>query len=72
MCIRDRNMDCGPEGTMIVSSAGGLLIDFEKSAELVPFAGEAVSLAVRGLLGGHSAMMIDQEMGCLLYTSRCV
>ncbi|MCB5942030.1 beta-Ala-His dipeptidase [Oscillospiraceae bacterium 52-8] len=57
------NMDCGPEGTMIVSSAGGLLIDFEKSAELVPFAGEAVSLAVRGLLGGHSAMMIDQEMG---------
>ena len=56
------NMDCGPEGVCVAGSAGGTTIDIYKTVKRVPFAGEAVSLKVRGLKGGHSGGDIDKEM----------
>ena len=57
------NMDCGPEGVCVAGSAGGTTIDIYKTVKRVPFAGEAVSLKVRGLKGGHSGGDIDKERG---------
>ena len=57
------NMDCGPEGVCVAGSAGGTTIDIYKTVKRVPFAGEAVSLKVRGLKGGHSGSDIDKERG---------
>ena len=47
----------------MAGSAGGTTIDIYKTVKRVPFAGEAVSLKVRGLKGGHSGGDIDKERG---------
>lgn len=57
------NVDCGPEGTVFVSCAGGLLQEISKKVRWEKAGGDTVLLQVRGLLGGHSAAMIDHEMG---------
>ena len=57
------NMDSGPEGVCVAGSAGGTTIDIYKTVKRVLFAGEAVSLKVRGLKGGHSGGDIDKERG---------
>jgi len=56
-------MDAGSEGSFLVSSAGGGYVNFEVPCTHVPASGEAVAITVRGLIGGHSAGMIDAERG---------
>lgn len=58
------NLDCGPVGCAIVSCAGGMRAVFSHSIErvsLVP--SPSLSLAVRGLVGGHSGNDIHLERG---------
>lgn len=68
------NMDAGPEGVATVSCAGGMRIDMKKSMQQVPFAGTALKLEVKGLMGGHSGAEINSNrananavMGRVLY-----
>ena len=56
-------MDAGGEGIFLVSSAGGGYVNYEIPFTRVPAQGQAVALSVRGLIGGHSAGMIDAERG---------
>lgn len=56
-------MDAGGEGAFLVSSAGGGYVNYEVPFTRVPASGEAVAISVRGLIGGHSAGMIDAERG---------
>lgn len=53
------NLDESPEGFAFVSCAGGMQVKSSKTAKLVPAQGEAVSIRVRGLLGGHSGNDIN-------------
>lgn len=56
------NMDCGPEGVVLVSAAGGLELHFNRRVRFeTPAQGVAISLKVRGLEGGHSGGCIHME-----------
>ena len=57
------NIDAGPEGNAIVSCAGGMRIDMEKKLAQQPFAGQALTLTLKGLMGGHSGAEIHQYRG---------
>lgn len=57
------NLDCGPEGTSVVSCAGGMRIDMSLHLAQVPFGGNAMRLFVTGLVGGHSGGQIDKYLG---------
>ncbi len=56
-------LDAGPEYGMCITSAGAQEVTFSCPADFEPIRGEAVSIRVRGLLGGHSAMRITDELG---------
>ena len=58
------NLDSEEEGIATVSCAGGLLAYLEKQAEWESVAdGQALSVSIRGLLGGHSGIDIVLERG---------
>lgn len=57
------NLDAGPEGCAIVSCAGGMRIDMQKRLAQQPFAGQALTIALTGLMGGHSGGEIHQYRG---------
>ena len=57
------NMDCGGEGTVTVSCAGGMRIDLSREVTRIPFAGQALRIFVTGLAGGHSGGQIDKYLG---------
>ena len=68
------NLDMSGEGGILVSAAGGLLDDFILPVTYEAPAGEALSVKVRGLRGGHSGGDIDKGrmnankvMGRILY-----
>ncbi len=53
------NLDESPEGFAFVSCSGGLQVKSCKKAERIPARGQAISIKVRGLLGGHSGNDIN-------------
>lgn len=53
------NLDESPEGFAFVSCAGGMQVKSSKTARMVPAQGQALSIHVRGLLGGHSGNDIN-------------
>lgn len=55
------NMDCGPEDTVLVSSAGAKQTLYTRKVTFEEAAGDAVSFKVRGLQGGHSGGCIHME-----------
>ncbi len=57
------NLDCGGEGTVTVSCAGGMRIDLAREMSMLPFSGQALRIFVRGLAGGHSGGQIKQYLG---------
>ena len=59
------NMDGGAseDHMSVVSSAGGQVYDFYRNVSFEPASGDALKLTIRGLLGGHSAIVIDQGRG---------
>ena len=59
------NMDGGAsdDSSSVVSSAGGMVYDFYRKVEFEAAAGDGVALSIRGLLGGHSAVVMDQGRG---------
>ena len=59
------NMDGGAseDCDSVVSSAGGQVYDFYRKADLEKVSGEGVELSIRGLLGGHSAIVMNQGRG---------
>lgn len=54
-------LDAGGGNQFLVSSAGGNFVDYEIPFTRVPASGQAVSISVGGLLGGHSGGMADSE-----------
>lgn len=59
------NMDGGAseDHMSVVSSAGGQVYDFYRKVEFVEAKGEALKLSIRGLLGGHSAIVMSEGRG---------
>ncbi|HIU87344.1 MAG TPA: beta-Ala-His dipeptidase [Candidatus Avilachnospira avistercoris] len=59
------NMDGGAseDHMSVVSSAGGQVYDFYRTPTFEAAHGDVLSLTIRGLLGGHSAIVIDQGRG---------
>lgn len=57
------NIDAGPEGNAIVSCAGGMRIDMQKQLAQQPFTGQALTITLKGLMGGHSGAEIHQYRG---------
>lgn len=55
------NLDAGPEGVATVSCAGGMRIDMKKQMRQIPFAGRALRLEIKGLMGGHSGTEINHN-----------
>lgn len=57
------NLDAEQSDAIIVSTASGVLLQFEAAMESKPAAGydTAVTLSVGGLLGGHSGVEIDKH-----------
>ncbi len=53
------NLDESPEGFAFVSCSGGLQVQSRRQAKRIPAQGQAVSIKVRGLLGGHSGNDIN-------------
>ncbi|MBC8536242.1 beta-Ala-His dipeptidase [Feifania hominis] len=53
---------CG-ENVTVTTSAGGLRAKITKALTRAPFEGTALSVAVRGLLGGHSGVYISAGRG---------
>lgn len=53
------NLDESPEGFAFVSCSGGLQVKSSKHAKQIPAQGQAVSIKIRGLLGGHSGNDIN-------------
>lgn len=63
-CFDAKNMiglDAGPEGETYTTCAGGQEINIYRDLEFVKSEGAGVSVEVRGLLGGHSALNIADE-----------
>ena len=61
--MRMLNMDCGGEGTITSSCAGGMVVELSKNLDLVPFNGTAIKILVTGLAGGHSGGKIKNYLG---------
>ena len=61
--MRMVNLDCGPEGAILVSSAGGLRTVLERGISRGEARGQGVRITVSGLAGGHSGGDIDKERG---------
>lgn len=64
--IRSRrmiNLDSEDDNCAIVGCAGGIRSDMKIPVTRVPFAGEAVSIKVKGLMGGHSGENINLGRG---------
>jgi len=57
------NMDCGPEGTAVVGSAGGKRVNTFFQFEKESVVGEVYQLEVKGLAGGHSGGEIHKYKG---------
>lgn len=57
------NMDCGGEGVITVSCAGGMRVDLSRKMSMLPFSGQALRIFVTGLAGGHSGGQIDKYLG---------
>ncbi len=59
------NIDSEEDGKLLVSSAGGLqtILEIPLIEENLPSEYVSFQLAVKGLIGGHSGMEIDQERG---------
>ena len=55
------NMDSEEEGVGTVSCAGGMRYSMLKNAQREQNIGYILTIAIRGLLGGHSGMDIDKE-----------
>lgn len=71
------NLDSEGEGQVIVGCAGGCRSDIKVPVEFVPAAGEAMSVSITGLMGGHSGADItlgranaNKLMGRLLLAIR--
>jgi dipeptidase D len=71
------NMDSEGEGQAVVGCAGGCRTDITLPVDFVPAAGQAMSIKVNGLMGGHSGMDIgtgranaNKIMGRLLLALR--
>ena len=56
-------LDAGPEDTVWTTSAGAQEVTVSCPTEYEPVQGEVISIAIRGLQGGHSAMRITDELG---------
>lgn len=57
------NIDAGPEGSALVSCAGGAITRVDKPTEWEVAVGRYITIKVRGLLGGHSGTEIGKEHG---------
>ena len=59
------NMDGGSsqDYMSVVSSAGGQVYDFYRSCEYTEAEGQGLAFSIRGLLGGHSAIAMNQGRG---------
>ena len=57
------NLDSESDNSAIVGCAGGIRSDMAVPVTRVPFAGEAVSIKVKGLIGGHSGENIHLGRG---------
>ncbi len=59
------NLDAGPEGVLIVTSAGGMKVELSKSLTPAYPSGEGFhcEIVISGLSGGHSGMQIVNEKG---------
>lgn len=57
------NLDGGGEYVTITSSAGGAYVWARRTVTFVPNTDPTYRLEIRGLLGGHSALMIHTEKG---------
>jgi len=55
------NLDADPEGTLLVSCAGGMRCRMKRTLSFAPAHGEGVSVAIRGLAGGHSGASIHEK-----------
>lgn len=71
------NLDSDDEGMVVVGCAGGCRTDIKLPVELVSAAGEALSIRISGLMGGHSGSDIalgranaNKLMGQLLLALR--
>lgn len=57
------NLDAGPEGVVVASCGGGLPVHLRRGLEWESTNECAVRLSIRGLAGGHSAVLIHKELG---------
>ncbi|WRS27348.1 beta-Ala-His dipeptidase [Oscillospiraceae bacterium MB08-C2-2] len=57
------NLDCGPEGALFSTCAGGLRITLDAEVQWEQAKGTGFSVAVRGLKGGHSGVEIGKQRG---------
>ncbi|NLT58362.1 MAG: aminoacyl-histidine dipeptidase [Clostridiales bacterium] len=57
------NLDCGPEGSAVVGSAGGVRTDAALSVGRQPAEGEGLKIEIKGLQGGHSGGEIHKYKG---------
>ena len=57
------NLDCGGEGTVTTSSAGGMVLNAVRKMDMIPFTGSAIRIFVTGLAGGHSGGKINEYLG---------
>lgn len=55
------NLDSEEEGIFYIGCAGGMEIDAEKDYKLEEASGDAISIKIHGLLGGHSGGEIHKE-----------
>ena len=55
------NLDSEEEGIFYIGCAGGIEIDAEKEYKLEEASGDAISIKIHGLLGGHSGGEIHKE-----------
>ncbi|MBS4785380.1 MAG: beta-Ala-His dipeptidase [Clostridiales bacterium] len=56
-------LDAGPEGVIATTSAGAQEVIVSCPTDFEPVKGKVLTISVRGLLGGHSAMNITDEKG---------
>lgn len=57
------SMDVSGEGQFLVASAGGNYVEVTVPTAYEPVEGTGLSIQVRGLLGGHSGLLISEERG---------
>ncbi|PID27084.1 MAG: cytosol nonspecific dipeptidase [Candidatus Cloacimonadota bacterium] len=57
------NIDTEEEGAIYIGCAGGKSTTFDAKFDEVEVEGISYNVSVKGLLGGHSGLMIDQQLG---------